>query len=340
MSIVEKEIVSLVFYKPEYKEMLSRYSLSKEQQRYTALPLDALQKCESESERHPIVILYGNQPAGFFVLHGWEGVKEFSENKNALLLRAYSINAGFQGKGIASESIRLLPSFVKEFFPHADEIILAVNHGNLIAQNVYKKGGIVDKGIRALGREGEMYIYHMGVQDEPFVYFWDKYAGNQNEKRGSNMPALTQLSELKLVGFRVLCPGDQYIKEIPKASKQLSDRLGEIKNVVNPSLQYGAFVVETDSNENDGYWVCVEVTGFKEVPEGMVTLTIPSQNYAVIRHCGSNVLIRDTYHLLHQWVESNGYQRLKDKWHLEIFHDWSDPDNLDMELLDTVDLQQ
>jgi RimJ/RimL family protein N-acetyltransferase len=163
MSIVEKEIVSLVFYQPEYRVMLSNYSLSKEQQRFTALPADALEKCEFEPDRHPIVILYDNQPAGFFVLHGWEGVKEFSNNKEAILLRAYSINADFQGKGIASQSIKLLSSFVKEHFPYVNEIILAVNHANIVAQTVYKKGGFEDKGLRAMGREGEMFIYHLNV---------------------------------------------------------------------------------------------------------------------------------------------------------------------------------
>ena len=163
MSIVEKGIVSLVFYKPEYKILLSNYILSKEQQRYTALPIDALQKCESEPDRHPIVIMYGKQPAGFFVLHGWEGVKAFSENKKAILLRAYSINAVFQGKGIASQSMRLLKPFVKEHFTNVNEVILAVNRVNIVAQSVYKKGGFVDKGIRAMGREGEMFIYHLDL---------------------------------------------------------------------------------------------------------------------------------------------------------------------------------
>jgi RimJ/RimL family protein N-acetyltransferase len=163
MSIVEKEIVSLAFYKPEYKQMLLNYSLSEEQQRYTALPVDALQKCESEPDRHPIVILYGHQPAGFFVLHGWEGVKAFSDNKEAILLRAYSVNSPFQGRGIASQSIKLLSPFVKEHFRDVNEVILAVNHENTVAQSVYKKGGFKDKGIRAMGREGEMFIYHVNV---------------------------------------------------------------------------------------------------------------------------------------------------------------------------------
>ncbi|MFT9598549.1 GyrI-like domain-containing protein [Mesobacillus sp.] len=150
------------------------------------------------------------------------------------------------------------------------------------------------------------------------------------------MPEVKQLSELKLVGIRVLCPGDQYVIEIPKASKVLSERMDEIANVVNPSLQLGAFVVDHNSNEEDGYWVCVEVSEFEEIPKDMVALTIPAQMYAILRHKGANVEIRQAYNELHQWIEANGYQRLTNKWHLEAFHEWSDPANLDVELRDTV----
>lgn len=152
------------------------------------------------------------------------------------------------------------------------------------------------------------------------------------------MPAIKRLPERKLVGFRVLCPGDQYLTEIPKASKQLGERLGEIKNAVNPTMQLGAFVVQTDYKEEDGYWVGAEVSDFEDIPDDMVTLTSPAQYYAVLKHSGPNDKIRDTYYQLHQWIEANGYQRLTDQWHLEIFHDWSDPENIDVELLDTVAL--
>jgi RimJ/RimL family protein N-acetyltransferase len=163
MSIVEKETVSLQFYSPEYKGLLENYCLLNEQKKYTAFPLDALQKCETEPDRHPVLILYGDHPAGFFVLHGWEGVKEYSDNEHGILLRAYSVNSAFQGNGIATDSMRLLPLFIKENFQQKNEIILAVNNSNLIAQNVYKKGGFIDKGIRAMGREGEMLILHLDV---------------------------------------------------------------------------------------------------------------------------------------------------------------------------------
>ncbi|WP_144475948.1 GyrI-like domain-containing protein [Cytobacillus oceanisediminis] len=150
------------------------------------------------------------------------------------------------------------------------------------------------------------------------------------------MTEIKQCSEIKLVGIRVFCPGNEYIEEIPKASKQLSERVHEIKNVLNPSLQHGAFVVDSCSDEEDGYWVCVEVSDYEDIPENMVTLRIPAQRYAVIRHKGSNEKIRETYSKLHQWIEGNGYRRLMDQWHLEVFHDWSNPKEIEVELMDTI----
>lgn len=165
MPMAKKEMVSLQLYNNEFKSRLLNYALLDEQRRFTALPAEALEKCDVEPDRHPVVILYDRHPAGFFVLHGWEGAKVYSENKNAMLLRAYSINLPYQGKGIGSESIRLLKQFTNHHFPLVNEIILAVNHSNVIAQNVYKKGGFVDQGKRAMGREGEMFIYHLHLEE-------------------------------------------------------------------------------------------------------------------------------------------------------------------------------
>lgn len=148
---------------------------------------------------------------------------------------------------------------------------------------------------------------------------------------------IKELSELRLVGFRVLCSGDQYIEEIPKASLQLSKRIREIKHVLDPFHQYGAFVVDQESEDVDGYWVGVEVTEYEDIPADMVTLTIPPQRYAVLRHKGANSKIRDSYNNLHMWIEKNKYTRLKNKWHLEKYYSWEVAENIDVELLDTID---
>jgi RimJ/RimL family protein N-acetyltransferase len=69
-------------------------------------------------------------------------------------------NSTFQGKGIAKASLLALDAFVKKYFPSKKEIILAVNHKNTVAQHVYKKGGFIDKGIRVMGRKGELFIFN------------------------------------------------------------------------------------------------------------------------------------------------------------------------------------
>jgi RimJ/RimL family protein N-acetyltransferase len=160
MSTVEKDVVTLTFFESKYIPLLEGYHLHEEQKRYTAMPLDALKSCELEADRHPVAILYGSQLAGFFVLHGWEGVRAYSDNKDAILLRAYSVSSSFQGKGIGWNSISMLTDFVKEHFPHKQEIILGVNHANIIAQRLYLNAGFIDKGIRVIGRQGEMLILH------------------------------------------------------------------------------------------------------------------------------------------------------------------------------------
>ncbi|MDW0115363.1 GyrI-like domain-containing protein [Sporosarcina thermotolerans] len=146
-----------------------------------------------------------------------------------------------------------------------------------------------------------------------------------------------ELDELKLVGYRVLCSGDDYLAEIPKASLRLNERLSEIKHVVNSSEQIGAFVVESETECMDGYWVCVEVKVFEDIPAGMVTLTVPSQRYASFRHKGSNFEIVQSYNELHRWIEDNNFNRLKNKWHLEKFYKWGNAEKLDVELLDTIE---
>jgi predicted transcriptional regulator YdeE len=148
--------------------------------------------------------------------------------------------------------------------------------------------------------------------------------------------SVKEVRELKLVGFRVLCQGDQYKDEIPKAAKILENRTTEIKHLLNKGIQFGAFFVDSKREEEDGYWVCVEVEKFEDIPKDMVTITIPGQRYATANFQGSNQQIFEAYDELHQWAEDNSYKRLKNTWHIEIFQSWEDSNNLKVELLDTI----
>lgn len=148
---------------------------------------------------------------------------------------------------------------------------------------------------------------------------------------------IRELDEIKLVGFRILCSGDQYLVEIPKASLMLTERISEINQVVDPNIQIGAFVVENETPDEDGYWVSVEVKEYEDIPTDMVTLTIPPQRYAILRHIGSNSKIVEAYNDLHKWIEDNNFIRLKNKWHVERFYEWRDTEKVDVDLLDTIE---
>ncbi|OPA75358.1 AraC family transcriptional regulator [Paenibacillus selenitireducens] len=149
---------------------------------------------------------------------------------------------------------------------------------------------------------------------------------------------VVELNEMKLVGLRVVCPGDQYVNEIPKASLVLKERLNEINDVVRPIRLIGAFFVGDFSEEEDGYWVCVEVNTSIQIPEGMVSVVVPKQKYAVIRHNGSYSDIRNTYEKLHHWIEENKLERLQKSWHLEISDEWGHKEinNIEVDLYDTI----
>jgi len=81
--------------------------------------------------------------------------------------------------------------------------------------------------------------------------------------------------------------------------------MDEVKKKVDSSIQWGAFIVNVSSPEEDGYWVGVEVEEYEEIPSGMVPLTIPPQLYAVIRHEGPNHLIRESCEELRNWFEES-----------------------------------
>ncbi|GAA0606817.1 GNAT family N-acetyltransferase [Virgibacillus siamensis] len=152
--------VHLEFYTEKFKTAVDHYFLNEAHLQFTALPLDALKACCDDPSRYPVLILHNNVLVGFFVLHGWDGAKTYSDNRNAILLRAYSIDSRHQGNHYASRSLRVLNDFVKNYFPGKDEMVLAVNHANLKAQCLYVRNGFIDTGHRIMGRKGEQLILH------------------------------------------------------------------------------------------------------------------------------------------------------------------------------------
>lgn len=153
--------VTLSFYKPEHADRLNGFVLSEEDKMFSALPKDVLPQALVIRDRYPTVILKEDSPVGFFILHtSKETIAPYSNNVSAILLSALSLHASQQGKGYAKQAMPQLPAFIANYFPWCDEIVLAVNHRNHRAQNLYRSSGFIDKGRRRIGPIGEQHILH------------------------------------------------------------------------------------------------------------------------------------------------------------------------------------
>lgn len=148
--------ISLAFYSDEYSEAVRRYVIK--ELHFTGSPQEAVETCKRESDRYAILVLDEETVVGFFVLHGRAGAKKYTNNRKALLLRTFSIDSRFQGKGYGRRTIALLDVFVKEHFPNTDEVVLGVNHANVAAQKLYLHHGFADTGRRVTGIHGEQLV--------------------------------------------------------------------------------------------------------------------------------------------------------------------------------------
>lgn len=146
------------------KKTTVSYELPKEQQEFTMLPQDLIKRDAANPEKHLVVIRARGEVAGFFELDESGDRKRYSDNPKVLLLRGYSVNPKFQGRGIATGSLEALPAFMKEEFPDFDEVVLGVNARNLAAQNLYKKAGFEDTGRRVMGRKGEQFAMRLKLK--------------------------------------------------------------------------------------------------------------------------------------------------------------------------------
>ena len=150
--------VSLTKVAPQHIEPLREFTLHKQQLAFTSMPILAYEKCLLDQKRFPVAILEGDRPVGFFVLDQGADVWTYSKSTHAILLRAFSINLPYQGRGIAKASLQQLQPFVKTHLPHCREVVLGVNQNNPSAKKVYLGAGFIDTGKEKIGRSGPMAI--------------------------------------------------------------------------------------------------------------------------------------------------------------------------------------
>lgn len=148
--------MELQSFNTSYQYLINGYQLVESQLQFTGHPRECVKL--SSNSRTPILAIVEGKLVTYFDLHQHEGVAPYSDNCNAILVRAFSTEVHEQGKGYAKKALQLLPEYVQKNFPHINEIVLAVNIANTAAQNLYKKCGFKDYGVRRQGPKGELIV--------------------------------------------------------------------------------------------------------------------------------------------------------------------------------------
>ncbi|MFY0518576.1 GNAT family N-acetyltransferase [Lysinibacillus sp. UGB7] len=150
--------MQLKFYEETDRQLIEQYTITEQQLRYTKSPQDSIELARVEASRHPVLALKEEKLVTFLVLHEKEGVIPYSTNERAILIRSFSTDFHEQGKGYAKKALQLLPTFVQKYFPTINELVLSVDLPNIAAQELYKKCGFVDEGVRTKSYDEELIV--------------------------------------------------------------------------------------------------------------------------------------------------------------------------------------
>ncbi|QDQ03091.1 GNAT family N-acetyltransferase [Lysinibacillus fusiformis] len=160
--------MQLKFYEETDKQWIEQYAITEQQLRYTKSPQVSIELAKNEASRHPVLAMKEGKLVTFFVLHEKEGVIPYSANEQAILIRSFSTDFHEQGKGYAKEALQLIPSFVQRYFPAINELVLSVDMPNRAAQELYKKCGFVDEGVRVTGFDDELIVMSYDLEGDKY----------------------------------------------------------------------------------------------------------------------------------------------------------------------------
>ena len=93
------------------------------------------------------------------------GEKKFAYGgqPDSLLLRSFSTDEDFRMRGYGSQTLKLLPDFIREYLPMYKSIILGVNERNQVASYLYRETGFSKQPQRILGPAGWQEVYELKI---------------------------------------------------------------------------------------------------------------------------------------------------------------------------------
>ena len=146
------------FYRSSDREALQSYHLT--DLRFTSHPSQAVVDLEN---RYAILGLEEDQIVTFLILDAGEKKFTYGGQPESLLLRSFSTDEDFQMRGYGSQTLKLLPGFVREHLPMYRSIILGVNERNQVASYLYRETGFSKQPQRILGPAGWQEVYELKI---------------------------------------------------------------------------------------------------------------------------------------------------------------------------------
>ena len=146
------------FYRSSDREDLQSYRLT--DLRFTNHPSQAVADLEN---RCAILGLDEDQIVTFLILDAGEKKFTYGGQPDSLLLRSFSTDEDFRMRGYGSQTLKLLPDFIKEYLPMYKSIILGVNERNQVASYLYRETGFSKKPQRILGPAGWQEVYELKI---------------------------------------------------------------------------------------------------------------------------------------------------------------------------------
>ena len=146
------------FYRSSDREALQSYRLT--DLRFTSHPSQAVADLEN---RYAIVGLVEHQIVTFLILDAGEKKFTYGGQPESLLLRSFSTDEDFRMRGYGSQTLKLLPGFLREHLPMYKSIILGVNERNQVASYLYRETGFSKQPQRILGPAGWQEVYEVKI---------------------------------------------------------------------------------------------------------------------------------------------------------------------------------
>lgn len=131
------------------KHAVAQVQLAPEQIPFAGTAAEFLADESETLHRH--IIKIADDVVGFFKIDtAYAEQFDFCPPK-VLGLRAFVIGAAYQGKGLGTQAVQALQTYLAQHYTNYNAIYLTVNCRNLGAKKCYLKGGFVDTGEQYLG---------------------------------------------------------------------------------------------------------------------------------------------------------------------------------------------